>query len=111
MIIDVWLALFAAGLGTSACAFVWKKAALYTSLMNLVVWGVVAFTALDLTIVTNAGETVTATAEPVFYVAAANALVSLPVIVLAATGKYGDAAEDGGVGGIDVPGRKELGDR
>lgn len=101
MLVEIWLALFAAGVLTSIAAFAVKKAALYASVMNLFIWLVVAVAAFDVTVVTNAGETVSVAAPAVAVLALVNAVASLPVAYAAATGTYGD--DDGPTDGVTDP--------
>lgn len=94
MLLQVWIALFVAGCVTSIAAFGTKTASLYASLMNLFVWLVVAVGALELVVVSNGSE-ITLAAPAVAALATTNALISLPVAYLAATGQYGDDGSDG----------------
>ncbi|AXR80705.1 hypothetical protein [Natrarchaeobaculum sulfurireducens] len=110
MLLEVWLALFAAGILTSIAAFVVRKAALYASLMNLFIWLTAAFGALNVEVVTESGEVVAFGEPAVMALALVNATVSLPVAYLAAVGKWGDETETGadsavGRSGLDHPTR------
>lgn len=97
MLLEIWLALFLAGILTSASAFVFKRAALYTALSSMAIWAVVGIAALDITVISN-GETMTVEAPAVTVLAVVNALVSLVVAFVAATGHYGDESTDDGLG-------------
>ena len=88
MLLEIWLALFVAGVLTSIAAFAVRKAALYAAAMNVFIWLTVAFGALNVEIVTNSGEVVTMVEPAIMALALTNAAVSLPVAYLAAVGKW-----------------------
>lgn len=105
MLLEVWLALFVAGILTSIAAFIVRTASLYAALINIIIWALIAIGSVELTVVSG-GETVTVGAPAVAIVAILNALVSLPVVYLAAVGKWGQDTEDGlesTTGGVEPP--------
>ena len=97
MLLEIWLALFFAGVLTSIAAFYTKTAALYASILNFFLWGIIALGALELTIISN-GTEMTVEAPAVVFLALVNALVSLPVAFAAAAGKWGKSKTDDGLG-------------
>lgn len=102
MILEVWQTLVIVGLAASGAAFVAKKAPVYTGLASLGVWLVVGYGALEIELVV--GGSLETVAEPaVAALAFGNALLSVIVIVAAATGSYG--ADDEGVPNPTVSGR------
>jgi hypothetical protein len=96
MLIHVWLALFVAGTLLSVAAFAAKTASLYAALLNVVVWTVLALGSLNVEVVSN-GEVVTFEQEAVAIICIIQAALSLPVIYLAALGRW----DDGGADGLD----------
>jgi len=93
MLVQVWLALFAAGVLLSVAAFAARTASLYASLLNVIVWSVVALGALNIEVVSN-GSVTSFEAPAVAVVAVVQAVLSLPVIYLAALGRWdGDGSE------------------
>lgn len=105
MLIQVWLALFAAGVLTSIAAFGVKTASLYAALLNIIIWAIVGVAAFDLEVVSN-GEVVALTAPAVGIIAVVQAVASLPVVYLAAVGRWDDFGEsdgtDSAVGEMDA---------
>jgi|APHM01.1.fsa_nt_gi hypothetical protein len=94
MLLEVWLALFLAGILLSVAAFAVRTASLYAALLNLVVWSVVALGSLNIEVVSN-GSVSTFEAPAVALVAAVQAAISLPVIYLAAVGRWSDDGSEG----------------
>jgi len=102
MLVQVWLALFAAGVLLSIAAFAVRTASLYAALLNVIVWAVVALGALNIEVVSN-GSVTAFEAPAVALVAAVQAAISLPVIYLAAVGRWADDGSEGldSAGGLD----------
>lgn len=94
MLIQVWVALFAAGVLLSIAAFAVRTASLYAALVNVIVWAVLALGSLNIEVVSN-GETVVFEQEAVAILCVVQAALSLPVIYLAALGRWDDEAADG----------------
>jgi len=71
-----------------------RTASLYAALLNTIVWSVVALGALNLEVVSN-GSVTTFESPAVALVAAVQAAISLPVIYLAAVGRWTEDASEG----------------
>lgn len=88
MILQVFTLLWLAGCGTAYFAFIRKAEPLFTGLMNFAVWLVLAFSATNIQTVTETGTVVSSAEMAVSALCIIVALISLPVVFAAASGRY-----------------------
>jgi len=93
MIWHIYALLWVTGLGTSYYAFVAKREPLFSATVNIAVWSVIAFSSLTVRVPSN-GEWLTAGSTPAAVLAAAVALISVPIAFAAAIGRYGGSSSE-----------------